>query len=95
MSTPSDLEVAVTRRFEAPAALLWETFTTPRFVLRWWGPSFAPLTDCEIDLRVGGAWRYVLAHEGGAEIVFSGTYLEIDPLRRIVSTESIAGMPAR
>ncbi len=93
VSTPSDVEVAVTRSFEAPAALLWETFTTPRFVLRWWGPSFAPLTACEIDLRVGGAWRYVMAHEGGTEIVFAGTYLEIEPDRRIVSTESIVGMP--
>lgn len=93
VTTPAEVEVAITRTFEAPAALVWETFTTPRYVMRWWGPSFSPLVECAIDLRVGGAWRYVMRHDDGREIEFGGTYLEIDPPVQIVSTESMVGVP--
>ena len=63
VTTPSEREIVITRAFDAPLAVVWNAMTTPRHVLRWWGPAWSPLVSCEIDLRVGGTWRY-LAHDG-------------------------------
>ena len=67
--------------------------TTPRHVLRWWGPQWCPLVSCEIDLRVGGAWRYVSIGSDGAELAWHGTYRDIEPPVRVVSTEVFEGFP--
>ena len=62
---PSDTEILITRSFEAPRSLVWELLTTPRHLLRWWGPGHCPLVACEVDLRPGGTWRYVCRMVGG------------------------------
>ncbi len=91
VSLPSDREILITRRFEAPAHLVWDALTTPRHLLRWWGPEWCPMIACEVDLRVGGSWRYVCRDNDGNELGWHGTYREIEPARRIVSTEVFEG----
>jgi uncharacterized protein (TIGR03086 family) len=93
VTLPSDTEILITRSFDAPAELVWEAVTTPRHVLRWWGPPWAPLTSAEIDLRVGGAWRYVRREVNGTEMGWHGTYREIERPHRVVSTEVYEGFP--
>ena len=94
---PSDTEILITRSFEAPRSLVWELLTTPRHLLRWWGPGYCPLVACEVDLRPGGAWRYVCRMAGGEadgeELAWHGEYQSIDPGARIVSTEVFEGYP--
>ncbi len=88
LTTPSDREVEVTRSFHAPRALVFDAYTVPDLVKRWFGgPEGWSLADCEIDLRVGGQWRYVLRHSEGMEMGFGGTYLEVVRPERLVSTE--------
>jgi uncharacterized protein (TIGR03086 family) len=94
VSLPSDCEILITRRFEAPLELVWEALTVPRHLLRWWGPEWCPLVACEIDLRVGGLWRYVARAADGAELAWHGTYREIEPPKRVVSTEVFEGAEA-
>jgi uncharacterized protein YndB with AHSA1/START domain len=93
VTLPSDTEILITRRFEAPRPLVWEALTTPRHLLRWWGPSWCPLVACEVDLRPGGSWRYVCRDEEGNELEWYGTYREVLPPERIVSTETFGGFP--
>jgi uncharacterized protein YndB with AHSA1/START domain len=86
-STAADNREAVAVRvFDAPRALVFEAMTNPEHVKRWYGPRDTQLTSCEIDLRVGGRFRYVMAGPGGTEFAFSGTYREVDPPARIVNT---------
>jgi uncharacterized protein YndB with AHSA1/START domain len=95
ITLPSDTELVITREFNAPRALVFETLTKPEHVKRWWGLRRMPLTTCEIDLQPGGAWRYV-SHDpnSGQDFAFSGVYREIAPPERIVSTEWFEGIPA-
>lgn len=93
VTTPSDREIVITRAFDGPLDLVWEAMTTPRHVLRWWGPEWCPLISCEIDLRVGGSWRYVSVAANGDELAWHGTYREIEPLAKICSTEVFEGFP--
>jgi uncharacterized protein YndB with AHSA1/START domain len=93
VTTPSDTEILITRAFDAPAALVFEAITTPELVRRWWGFETSVWKVCEIDLRVGGAWRYVIVHDG-MEVGFHGVYREIDAPHRIVSTEAFEGLAA-
>ena len=93
VTTPSEREIVITRSFDAPLDLVWQAMTTPRLVLRWWGPQWCPLVSCEIDLRVGGSWRYVSLADDGSELGWHGTYREIEPRTRIVSTEVFEGFP--
>ena len=87
-STPSDLEVAATRTYAAPRALVWECFTNPAHVAQWMlGPDSWTMPVCEIDLRVGGTWRYVWRKASGAEMEMRGRYLEVNAPERLVSTE--------
>lgn len=94
---PSDTEILITRSFEAPRTLVWDLLTTPRHLLRWWGPGYCPLVACEVDLRPGGAWRYVCRMVGGEadgeELAWHGEYREIAAPARIVSTEVFEGYP--
>jgi uncharacterized protein (TIGR03086 family) len=93
VTLPSDNEILITRRFDAPRALVWDCLTTPRHLLRWWGPSWCPLVACDIDLRPGGAWRYRSRSADGTEFAWHGTYREIVADERIVSTEVFEGFP--
>jgi uncharacterized protein YndB with AHSA1/START domain len=93
VTLPSDLEIMITRTFDAPAALVFEAWTTPDLVRRWWGWDSSSLIVCEIDLRPGGDWRYVTREADGRELGWHGRYLEIDRPHRLVSTEVFEGYP--
>ena len=77
LTLPSDREICITRQFNAPAALVFTAWTTPEIVRRWWGSADMPLTQCEIDLRIGGAWPYVMAGGAHGELGWHGTYRDI------------------
>lgn len=87
VTLPSDTEILITREFDAPAELVFEVWTTPEHVRNWWGWESDPMKVCEIDLRVGGKWRYVSINEEHGEIAFHGEFKEIESPRRLVSTE--------
>ena len=93
VTLPSDTEILITRNFEVPRSLVWDALTTPRHLLRWWGPHWHPLVRCEIDLRPGGSWRYVSRGADGDELAWHGTYHRIVPPERIESTEVFEGFP--
>lgn len=88
LSLPSDREVRVTRRFDAPRALVFRALTTPEILKRWLiGPDGWTLAVCTIDLRVGGAYRYVWRKPGGRELGMGGVYHAVEPPGRLVCTE--------
>jgi uncharacterized protein YndB with AHSA1/START domain len=93
VTLPADDQILITRAFNAPAHLVYKAWTTPELVRRWWHAKRGEVTVAEIDLRVGGAWRYVMIAEGGFEVGFHGEYREIVPNERLVSTEVFEGMP--
>jgi uncharacterized protein YndB with AHSA1/START domain len=93
ITLPSETEIVITRVFDAPAALIFKAVTTPELVQRWWGFETAQWQVCEIDLRVGGSWRYVAREEDGFEVAFHGTYREIEAPHRVVTTEVFEGAP--
>ena len=88
VTTPTDREVVVTREFNAAPDLVFEAFTRPELVKRWLnGPSGWSMVRCDIDLRVGGRYRYEWTHDGGGRMGMSGTYSEVTAPSRIASTE--------
>jgi uncharacterized protein YndB with AHSA1/START domain len=93
VTLPTDEEILITREFDAPKHLVYKAWTTPELVRRWWSARRGEMTIAEIDLRVGGKWRYVMVATGGFEVAFHGEYREIVPNERIVSTEIYEGMP--
>lgn len=93
VTLPSDTEILITRVFDAPARLVFEAMTRPEHARQWYGPRGTEVVVCEIDLREGGSWRYVIRDPEGAEHGFHGTYLEIDAPHRWVSTEVYEGFP--
>ena len=93
VTLPSDTEILITRSFDAPRALVWDALTTPRHLLRWWGPHEWPLVTCEIDLRPGGAWRYVARNVEGVELAWNGQYRSVTKPTQIVSSEVFEGFP--
>jgi len=93
VTLPTDEQILITREFNAPKHLVYEAYTTPELVKRWWSGQRGEVTLAEIDLRVGGMWRYVMVAQGGFEVGFHGEYREIVPNERIVSTEVYEGMP--
>jgi uncharacterized protein YndB with AHSA1/START domain len=93
VTLPADNQILITREFNAPARLVWKAFTTPELIKRWWSGDRGQVTSAEIDLRVGGKWRYVMTANGGFEVGFHGEYREIVPVERLVSTEAFEGMP--
>jgi uncharacterized protein YndB with AHSA1/START domain len=92
ITMPSDTEMLITRSFDAPAELVFDAWTTPELVKRWWGYETSEWLVCEIDLRVGGMWRYV-ARERDMEVGFHGEYREIERPHRLVATEVYEGIP--
>jgi uncharacterized protein YndB with AHSA1/START domain len=93
VTLPSDNQILITRDFNAPRHLVYRAWTTPELVKRWWSGRRGEVTSIEIDLRVGGRWRYVMTANEGFDVAFHGDYREIVPDERIVSTEVYEGMP--
>ena len=93
VTLPSDTEILITREFDAPRDLVYKAWTTPELVKQWWSGKRGEMQLAEIDLRVGGMWRYVMIAQGGFEVAFHGEYREIVPNERIVTTEVFEGMP--
>jgi uncharacterized protein YndB with AHSA1/START domain len=94
VTTPSDREVRMTRLFDAPRALVFEAMSRPEHIVQWWGRlgEGYSVPVCEVDLRVGGRWRFVNRHPGG-DAEFYGVYREVSPPDRIVFTEIFAPFP--
>ena len=87
VTLPTDEQILITREFDAPKHLVYKAWTTPELVRQWWSGQRGEMTSAEIDLRVGGAWRYVMIATGGHEVAFHGEFREIVPDERIVNTE--------
>jgi uncharacterized protein YndB with AHSA1/START domain len=94
VSTPSERTIVLTRVFDAPRHLVFEAMTRPEHIRRWWGQlgDGYSVPVCEVDLRVGGAWRFVNQHPKG-QAEFYGVYREIAPPGRVVFTEIFAPFP--
>ncbi len=92
-TTPSDREIVITRVFDASRDLVFEALTNSEHVPQWYGPRGWTLPVCDIDLRLGGAWRFVLRSPDGQEMGMRGVYQEITPPERLVSTESFDDYP--
>ena len=78
--------VVMERIFDAPPDLVWKTITNPNLIPQWWGPEKYPTTVDVMDVREGGAWRFISTDAEGNEFAFSGIYLEVDPPKRLVQT---------
>ena len=87
VTLPTDEQILITREFDAPRHLVYKAWTTPELVKRYWAGQRGKVTSAEIDLRVGGRWRYVMIANRGLEVAFHGEYREIVPNERIVTTE--------
>jgi uncharacterized protein YndB with AHSA1/START domain len=93
VTLPSDTQILIERDFAAPRHLLYRAWTTPELVARWWSASRGEVTVVDIDLRVGGGWRWVMVTPDGFEVAFHGEYRELVPPERIVYTEVYEAMP--
>lgn len=94
ITTPPDEPVIIFRRFvKAPPALVYQAFTDPEHLAHWWGPRRLEMVVCELDLRVGGRYRFVHRALDGQEFGFHGEYRELDPPNRIVNTFVYEGAP--
>ena len=93
VTLPTDEQILITREFDAPKHLVYKAWTTPQLVKQWWSGQRGEVTLAEIDLRVGGSWRYVMVAEGGFEVGFHGEYREIVKNERLVNTEVYEGAP--
>jgi uncharacterized protein YndB with AHSA1/START domain len=85
-ATSKPLELRLTRVFDAPRSLVFEVWTKPEHLARWWGPKGFTLPKCEVDLRPGGAFHFVMHGPDGNDYPFKGEYVEITPPERIVFT---------
>jgi uncharacterized protein YndB with AHSA1/START domain len=93
VTLPTDTQILITREFDAPKHLVYRAYTEPDLIKRWWSGQRGEVTSAEADLQVGGRWRYVMIANDGSEVAFHGTYREIVPNERIVSTELYEGAP--
>ncbi|UVS81395.1 SRPBCC family protein [Actinokineospora sp. UTMC 2448] len=93
VTLPADNQILITREFNAPAELVYRAYTEPELIRRWWHANRGTMTVCEVDLRVGGAWRYAMVATGGFDVGFHGTYREVVPNSRLVYTEVYEGAP--
>jgi len=93
VTLPADDQILIKRQFAAPKHLVYKALTTPELVKRWWSSDYGDMTVADIDLRVGGKWRYAMVTKDGDEVAFHGEYREIVPNERIVSTEAYEGAP--
>jgi uncharacterized protein YndB with AHSA1/START domain len=93
VTTPTDREVVLTRVFDAPRRMVFDAFTKPELLKRWFGPRGWSLVVCEIDLKVGGAFRFVLRGPDGRDMGMRGVYRELAPPERSVHVESFDDFP--
>jgi uncharacterized protein YndB with AHSA1/START domain len=98
VTLPNDTQILITRQFAAPKHLVYRTWTEPELIKRWWSGDRGDVTSIDVDLRIGGEWRYVMVVRcgtdfDGTEVAFHGEYREIVPNERIVSTEVYEGAP--
>ena len=93
VTLPQDDQILITREFAAPARLVYRAFTEPQLVKRWWNAKRGEVTIAEIDLTVGGKWRYVMVTRDGSEVGFHGEFREIEANQRLVVTEVYEGAP--
>ena len=93
LTFPSDTQILITREFAAPKHLVYRAVTEPELVKQWWHANRGEVTHCEIDLRVGGKWRFVSKTPDGFEVGFHGEIRELVPNERVVQTEAYEGVP--
>src|SRR6516162_5761725 len=93
VTTPTDREIVLTRVFDAPRRLVFDAFTKPELLQRWFGPHGWSMPVCEVDLRVGGGFRFVLRGPDGREMGMRGVYRELVPPERSVHMESFDDYP--
>ncbi len=93
VTLPSETQILITRHFDAAPALVYRAYVTPELVSQWWVGRRGVMTQCAIDLRVGGKWRYAMEAAGGFEVAFHGVYAEIVENEKIVTTDVFEGMP--
>jgi uncharacterized protein YndB with AHSA1/START domain len=93
VTLPADDQILITREFDAPKDLVYKAFTTPELVKRWWHAKRGEMTVADMDLKVGGEWRYMMVGDCVEVGGFHGEYLEIVPGEKIVSTEIYEGLP--
>jgi uncharacterized protein YndB with AHSA1/START domain len=93
VTLPADDQILITREFDAPRHLVFRAWTEPDLIRRWWHANRGEIKSVDVDLRVGGGWRYVMVAHGDFEVAFHGEYLEIVPDERLVSTEVFEATP--
>lgn len=93
VTLPTDTQILITREFDAPRDLVYQAYTTAELVKRWWSAGRGEMTVAEIDLRVGGGWRYAMVTPDGVEVAFHGEYREVLPNERLVTTEVYEAFP--
>ena len=93
VTLPSDREVRLTRVFDAPRTMVYDAYTKPELLKRWFGPHGYSLTVCEVDLRVGGRWRFVLEGPDGSTMGMGGVYVALTPPDGSIHTEAFDDFP--
>jgi uncharacterized protein YndB with AHSA1/START domain len=93
VTLPTDTQILITREFDAPRHLVYQAWTTPELIKRWWSACRGEVTVAEIDLRVGGRWRYAMIAHGDFEVAFHGEFREVVENERIVRTEIYEAFP--
>lgn len=93
VTTPTDTQILITREFAAPRNLVYQAFTIPELLRRWWHANRSEVTGVEMDVRVGGKWRWEAKAFNGFEFAFYGEYREVVPDERLVTTETFSGVP--
>ena len=93
VTLPADNQILITREFGAPRHLVWRAYTEPELIKRWWAGDKGTVVSAEVDLRVGGRWRYVMTANPGFEVAFHGEYRELTAPERMVNTEAYEGIP--
>ena len=93
VTTPTDREIRIVREFDAPRERVFAAFTDPALIPEWWGPRGTTTTVDTMDVRAGGAWRYITVDSDGNETAFRGVYREVTAPERIVQTWEWEGLP--
>ena len=93
VTLPTDEQILITREFDAPKHLVYKAYTTAELIRRWWAGKRGNVTVAEVDLRVGGRYRYALVTDEGTEVAFNGEFREIVENERLVNTEIYEGAP--
>jgi len=93
VTLPADNQIFITREFAAPRANVWRAYTEPELIKRWWAGRKGTVTSVDVDLRIGGRWRYVMTANGGFEVAFHGEFRMIDAPSLLINTEAFEGVP--